>query len=437
QVKKCYICSQVEKYGEPPTHTRKWVNPCKCNRIAHEYCFTTTLIASLYEARTAHERRDVYRCRTCGFRYRLTAFSPPWRKILLKIDNTLITLTSIFERIMVIGTRGAGTAAAPVILCLLIPLISGVYMCLTLYGRWALQSFLGEETFNLVLSGDPAQWPSSAFVRLPLIPLNLVLSYLFRPFPLTLPSFILWPDIPMLAPSFFSIMRPHEMAVWPPSLALCSFLLPFVRYTYGRLQWRVQRYVLGAFYPPPSAGSASRLMRILFGDGALLGDNANADAGDGEAEQMPVVMAERALGGTLFTMCGMALMTPLIAQASGRMLWHIAQSVPSLHTFLGIRPPSSPFPLAIPCSPSFGKASQFAARMFGRVFFGGCWPWSELDPVWWRNLVGLGIYTVVKDACAILHLQLKTRNLASLRVESFDFSGLPRDRLDLIPQPQE
>jgi len=66
------------------------------------------------------------------------------------------------------------------------------------------------------------------------------------------------------------------------------------------------------------------------------------------------------------------------------------------------------------------------------VAWRGTYAWAECDPVWWRNTLGLGLFTIAKDCIHILHLYLTKRELESRRVKTRTFEGVDVRELDLI-----
>ncbi|TFY75349.1 hypothetical protein EWM64_g8663 [Hericium alpestre] len=58
--------------------------------------------------------------------------------------------------------------------------------------------------------------------------------------------------------------------------------------------------------------------------------------------------------------------------------------------------------------------------------------WLESDPVWWRNLLGLGVFIVAKDCVKLLHLWLAKQELESRHVKNRSFAGVDVSGLDLI-----
>jgi len=55
-----------------------------------------------------------------------------------------------------------------------------------------------------------------------------------------------------------------------------------------------------------------------------------------------------------------------------------------------------------------------------------------LDPIWWRNAVGLCLFTASKDAIELLHAWMRKRERKTRSIMSRDFAGVEVDGLDLI-----
>jgi len=159
-------------------------------------------------------------------------------------------------------------------------------------------------------------------------------------------------------------------------------------------------------------------------------EDANADDNEPTA---------RYTGSSLGRLIGGALMIPKISSYMGSLLYQLSQHSTILRRFLGIRPPLSVgLRLYENVTPAFAKltpAQQVAAysRAVLRVFLYGTKQWSEMDPVWFRNTVGLGLFVVAKDCVELFYAWLSKKELESRHVKTRPFRGIDARGLDLIP----
>ncbi|KZT36226.1 hypothetical protein SISSUDRAFT_1130502 [Sistotremastrum suecicum HHB10207 ss-3] len=141
---------------------------------------------------------------------------------------------------------------------------------------------------------------------------------------------------------------------------------------------------------------------VVDGHGA---DHEDLQAGEAAADAEDINTI-RVTGNSLGRLIGGALIMPTVARIAGALLYRIARRLPGgfLARFLGLH--GRPYP------PGFGIRS--------------------LDPVYWRNTVGLGLWLVATDCASLLHLYLRKRELQSRRIQSRSFAGMDLDSLDLV-----
>ncbi|KAJ3513413.1 hypothetical protein NMY22_g15049 [Coprinellus aureogranulatus] len=172
-----------------------------------------------------------------------------------------------------------------------------MYVVLTGYGAWAVQKFIGKEMFDLLLGDDPANWPWSAYLNLPVLPLSLIFEQLglmstispIYPILLTLPS-----SSPSLSRRVNQYWRLPEDArrmldgiiqtkptvvdnantsSWPPSPFLFGiFGVPLIQWLYRRVYRQAYFKVMGTM--PPERINLMRRNRQRNGNGAA-GQQAN------------------------------------------------------------------------------------------------------------------------------------------------------------------
>ncbi|KAF8838131.1 hypothetical protein BDN67DRAFT_1070933 [Paxillus ammoniavirescens] len=195
--------------------------------------------------------------------------------------------------------------------------------------------------------------------------------------------------------------------------------------------------------------------------GQRQGNNDDADAlGDAGAAAENTI---RVSGTSLGRLIGGALIIPRISSLMGSLLFHLSKHSVLLRKFLAIRPPlrgSAVRPGGPGLGPGLGlgmgiggllppailggktwaemgllKKLGVAGIMGLSVAWRGTYAWAECDPVWWRNSLGLGLFTIAKDCLHLLHLYLTKRELQSRRVKNRSFEGVDIRELDLIDPP--
>jgi len=479
RVKLCFICREEERYDSPEDPPRAWTHPCSCTLVAHEACLLQWIKAAQQDPARA---RNALKCPQCGASYELESDNPHPR-ILRILDHTN-ALMSIAGKVVMIG--GLATVV--------VSFGFGLYLICTSYGAHALQSMVGKEMYDILLTDEPNNWPWHAFINLPMIPISLILSRSpsFSTFPL-LPLIISWPSshpvhsaaarIGASSWNFFGGRTDDDpygpIFGWPPSPMMASLLFPLIGRLYREQYTRVKHAIIGT--QPAQHGPLRNVVWDLGGDGPMpfrariglavdraqqqqqqrqqQGQNpqeAPAPAqdapgqdqqGNGRADE-PGAAAERTLritNASLGRFIGGALLMPTIASCMGSVLYRLAKFSPTLRTFLAIRPPLTGHrrvPLLGPWLESQGFVEMSFLKKFGMsmhvalsLICGGTRVWYESDPVWWRNSIGLGLYIVAKDCMKLLHLYLAKRDLETRRVKSRSFAGVDLKELDLIHPP--
>ncbi|KAH9893983.1 hypothetical protein C8Q73DRAFT_759979 [Cubamyces lactineus] len=476
RVKTCYICREEEHFDNPEDPPRAWTHPCSCTLIAHESCLLQWIQSAQQDASRASK---ALKCPQCGAQYELESDNP----LILRVLNTLNgVLSSIGKVGTFVGFFGLTASVG-----------FTIYVVSTTYGLFAVKEFLGEEVYNTFLTDDPSKWPWHAFIHLPIIPVSLILSRtrLFDASPI-LPLLVVWAGSPPVDASLASSATFHTSfrnflglsqhgptpgfmpaLNWPPTPLMALILFPMIRTFYRRAFDTLTRWVMGST-TDPDAYVRGRVRRIVWalngdegpirvrvganieragGEEAVQGQGANAAAAqnaarrgeEGEDEpEDPAAAAERTLHvstASLGRFIGGALLVPTISKHMGALLYRLSQHSTLLRAFLAIRDrPAAPAPspmrfnLFQPLSNGQGTLGQVGRGLAAgfNILCGGTPTWNTLDPVWWRNAVGLGIFVFTKDCIRLLHLWLTKRELQSRRVKSRPFTGVDIRELDLI-----
>ncbi|KAJ3931143.1 MAG: hypothetical protein NXY57DRAFT_1008733 [Lentinula lateritia] len=419
RVKECYICRDEERYDDPAANRREWVHPCKCKLIAHQSC-----LKSFVTTGPANRRK----CPQCGFEY--------------QIQSSLAFLSSsLFFRIgdTIFQTMGMSFLATSAVGLATFTAVSVVTVG-TGYGAIAVREYFGPGLFDLLLTDEPTNWHAGHFIFLFLTPLRLVSPVMnlgtFTPF------FFLWPSIPphsvreqLTAESSrldgIFPTTPSTTQKWPPGLKTFGFMVAGTSMLYHRVFARFSEWVLGMKQPEPGGLFRGLTFRREF----------RRQEGPDGAEQEAVLQVQREapeepdtpfanLNGVtqypnISIMIG--LLKPFIASGMGHLLYLGAQHSSTLRSVLGIRRFGDITPLYI--------SPKLVPELSDNI-----WYWKyytatavhEMDPVWIRNSIGLGIFIVMKDCLHLFHLWLTKRELASRRLKNRDFAGVDLNELDLI-----
>ncbi|KAF8999834.1 hypothetical protein BDQ17DRAFT_1360486 [Cyathus striatus] len=427
------------------------------------------------------------KCPQCGAKYEIVSRDSPLLRG-LNLGNRGLQRVGRF--VTAVGVMG--------VICVE---VLGVYILCTSYGAWAVNQFIGNEMFDVILTDNPSNWPWAAFLNLPLIPISLVVSRFQSSSPLA-PSvipYLIFPSASTLLPAIwpskaaFSGQSLTPAQHWPPSpLIFTFFLVPAVRLAYRIAMDRFALWLLGS----RMRGIGLRRARRADG-GAANGNGNNAEGGGGggrglqfnegffqiriravdegqedaedEAQgaggegediaaamqvenQDPNVVAVAAAqqliqadAASLGRRIGGALILPTVSSFMGSLLFRLAKHSHLLRRFLGIRPHATTGSLLsqilstpIPNKEEWERMGVLRSlgeglRLAGYAFWNGSRVWTEVDPVWWRNSVGLGLFFVAKDCIQLIHLYLAKRELESRKVKNRDFLGVDIKELDLVP----
>ncbi|EKM75422.1 hypothetical protein AGABI1DRAFT_80034 [Agaricus bisporus var. burnettii JB137-S8] len=472
RVKLCYICREEEP-NESGTQ-RTWTHPCKCTLIAHESCLLEWIRSAQGNSTRAE---NALKCPQCGTQYEMMSHK-----------SKVLVFLSLGDRVL---QRAGGVFTLAATAAVMGVMGSGIYITLTAYGAWAVKNFLGKEVFDLMLTDDPSNWPWTAFINLPIIPLSLITSRIFpankSAFPTIVPILSIWPGAHVAPqrlhhepwhtqkppPPPYSSYSP-SLFTWPPSPMIFGiFVAPILRIMYKRVLHRFAYWLLGAnlsefkrrsrFGVQLNEGPFMIRIRANIQDenGNEIQEGGNEGGGrrrgGDEVPQDPnaanLAAAERLVDINALSIgrrIGGALLIPYISHIMGSLLFRISKRSLVLRHVLGIKhyrrfvlglqPTLNAFTYGSgdgggSGEPSLGnlKYWRWLAKAVTGIWWGGARRWAELDPVWWRNIIGLGLFVVAKDCLYLLHLWHTKREIETRKVRNRDFSGVDIKELDLKP----
>jgi len=343
--------------------------------------------------------------------------------------------------------------------------ISGVTVTLTAYGAFALRSFLGPQAFHFYFGRELADiaWHTTDFLSVPLILLSSHTNVLNTILPF-LP--VLYMPSSMLFPGGKGSLFPPPLtdAVnYPPSPALTLFLAPYIGMAYHFASNKVVSWI--SRKTPGGSHSYTRRNLIVHinrvaeepDQNVLPNDLAPGIDNDGEEpdnfvpnnDEPPAAAAVPADGndpepagvnvihlteGYVLRLIVSTLLAPFVAPVCGELLKRLSKHSAVLRTVLGIDAArgigkiglranltalSGPMAFLMPVSLQYD----------GRV--------EDMDPIWWRNALGLSLFVLISDATTMLHLWLALRERRSRTIMSRNFSGVDYSGLDLIVEDEE
>ncbi|KAE9403069.1 hypothetical protein BT96DRAFT_917692 [Gymnopus androsaceus JB14] len=417
RLKECYICRDEERFDDPSKKRREWVHPCKCTLIAHQSCLMH-LLSSRPTSRP--------KCPQCGYEYQVEKNLPLLvTSLLFRAGDALFQ--AMGTSFIVTSAVGLGAFA-----------VSGLFALGTGYGALAVREYFGAGLFDLLLTDEPTNWHIGHHLFFFLTPIRLISPFLtagyFEPF------FFLWPSIPrsvreQLAAESNRIngatfpARSESETAWRPGLKTFGCIVFATSTIYNRLFPRFSEWVLGM--KPPQRSSLLQgltIRRILR----------RQEGPNGEEQEAHVLQVQREVhdepdspfanldGVTQYPNISImtGLLKPFIASGMGHLLYLGAQHSSTLRFFLGIQRPAIMYssPKLVP--------EQYESVSYWRYFTDSAI--QQMDPVWIRNSVGLGVFVVLKDCVHLFHLWLTKRELNGRKLKNRDFSGVDPKELDLI-----
>jgi len=411
RTRECWICKEDETFTARGVRQKDspsaWIHPCKCTLVAHESCLLEWI------ARTQQTLDPPPQCPQCNAPFKISTKRSVILRLLDWIDGKKGTVVNV---LIITG------------------LTSSVLILSTVYGVHALRLLVGKEMSLAMIGDGPSAWPLEAWVNLPLIPFALMVTQTSRldPYLLSLPFFVS-PYIhvlnkpPELDPFGLPIVLdprlgeplPGIMVGFPPSPQLIIALLPLVKFVYSSIHQGIIRMLMA----PGQAGRNSG--RLGPGD-VDAGPEIREEFGlrvqveDRDGNQQNWARGLVLNGTTVGQFVTYSLSLPLIASISGHILRILSHYSPTLRSFLGLDPKPLP-PFLRLMAPRVTRLGLQATQMA-----------DGMDPVWWRNTVGLCLFTVTKDAVELLHAWLRREEKRSRRIVSRNFAGVDLQGLDLI-----
>ena len=289
--------------------------------------------------------------------------------------------------------------------------------------------------FNTILTNDPSNWPWSAYISLPLLPISLITSR-FQESGLLIPL-LLWPlanagPVGEQARRLFEYWSKPENAdrlsqmkfipahSWPPPPLILGIIgFPVMRVFYHKFYAHLYLKCMGTPLPPPR-----RVSRMNFGpfairlvDGQEQNPNAEVHQRRLERQQQQVQAAaadedpdpnaaaaeaaEQLIAASLGRRIGGALIIPSVSSFMGNLLFRLSKHSGILRSFLGIRPKKISWTDYM--LPPWGslhsrlgvlsvdkgwkdldpvQRAKIGFQLIINAFTSGSWTLVESDPVW-------------------------------------------------------
>ena len=307
------------------------------------------------------------------------------------------------------------------------------------------------------------------WIDLPLIPFMLIGSRLpvFANLTTWLPTLAFMPLTDTLNPRpvrFRATTRMFASRNYPPDLMMTALALPWLRIMYLACKRFVYRQLLLSRPQRPVSNANRGSRMVLMGDqpsfgvlidsqeaamdtyetlddGTLVGTGLATDRDDDQVllEDLDLyVMEHQRVPVNIFVtveslskLFVQALGFPLVANVAGGFLAGLARYSDVIRRWLGIAPGVVPENdlanwlkiLRSGCMDP-GQRRLYAAWRGQEASF----MLDDLDPVWFRNLLGGGMYIVVKDMFVLLYRYLRKQQRQQLRIKDLPFSeGVARE----------
>ncbi|KAJ7141229.1 hypothetical protein C8R44DRAFT_762999 [Mycena epipterygia] len=450
RVKSCFICLE-EEHAPAPKRANVWVHPCpNCALVAHDKCLIRW-IGSLPLKRKRSKRDaaftifvlDTFKCPQCKRPYEL---ANPRPQPLLAVGMVYDTIYVFLSELVDIACSVVGIATLqtiPITLSLQSRIV--VFSGMLIYEVAFLEYYLGPHMFSLLLSSD---FLRSLFIVVPTIPFRLLL-------PGTLPKWIIplylsFPPIlhgmiqlgtvaPLDSLPVDSGASRRMISTWPPSPALLGLVVvPLLRPVYNHLFSRLSTWVLGS--PQPRRPKRYLIDRVggLFVFHTRRPPSPTLNVQD--EVPAPVVIADQIIQkdqSSLTHDLVHAIVSVGFPRVFGNLLLRTSGHSSYLRRFLGLRPPltltsgvHSYYPNWM--TMTLRQRALAVSQAVGGLLLGGSWIWADVDPVWWRNSLGYGIFILAKDCFDLYRLWLQKQEVQSRTIKSRDFAGVDIGELELI-----
>ncbi|KAJ7212954.1 hypothetical protein GGX14DRAFT_619591 [Mycena pura] len=461
RVKACFICLEEEiaprALPETPAPATLWVHPCpNCALLAHDRCLLRWISSLPVKRRSERAGAhtifvlDTFRCPRCRRAYELAdPLSPRLHQVIL-VSNALYRL---FSGLVDVACTAAGLVTLEVIpLSVSFQSRMVVLSAMLTYELAFLRTYLGPTMFRLLLPAKLSDLVRSLFITVPTIPFRLLLPgtvpQWIIPLYFALPPILYGmtelgtltpPDSLPLAKATPTSESRAPIALWPPSPALLGLVLVprVISPLYTSLFSRFRAWVLGA--PPPTRQKRylTERVRSVFTyrtrrarAAAAAAAAPAAAAPDLAGDPAPLVLADQIVQKDQTSLTHdvvHALATLVLPRLFGDALRAAALAARSVHLrrVLGLR--------AVPALAPAGPLRAYCRpRQLGGMLLGGSWVWAEVDPVWWRNSLGYGVYVLAKDCFELYRLWLQKEEVQSRTIKSRDFAGVDASQLELI-----
>ncbi|KAF8583391.1 hypothetical protein K439DRAFT_1661275 [Ramaria rubella] len=442
---------QTVQLGAP----RTWVHPCSCTLIAHQDC----LLEWIKESQVQPSRREnALKCPQCNTRYIIDSRNPLLLRLMDRVDR--------------FASQCGKYATLGIVAGVVVTFAGSVFGLCMFYGAHAVRVFVGDKMYSVIVGDNPNDWTWAVCWNLPLVPFYLIASHIrlidatvFSTLTLPMMLAVTFPTPSTLAAAHETIVLPRFQLTYPPSPSLCVLMYPFLRWWYTSMRNRLMHWILRT--PPlqnrqgvPARRQAWVLENNNGGDddGNILGaglridldieglpqqaqpnppnqepghpegaqdQNGDGNAGrnvgqDADAGHRRVRVTFSSLGRFLCR----ALAMPWIAKGMGTVLELLSHRSSLLRQVLRLGDLSQP--------QTGWMRGIGTMRKLTDVGIGPFWYAEAMEPVWWRNTLGLSLWIIGRDAFTLMHLFLRKRELQSRRILSRSFAGIDAGTLDLI-----
>ncbi|KAF8501993.1 hypothetical protein JB92DRAFT_849414 [Gautieria morchelliformis] len=453
RVKLCWICREEESRDDASSSSsRLWVHPCSCTLVAHQDC----LLEWIKESQLQPSRREnALKCPQCNTRYIIDSRNPLVLRIMDSVDR--------------LANRSGKYATLGIVFGVIVTFTGSIYGLCMFYGAHAVRVFVGDRLYNVIVGDDPKDWSWVVYCNLPLVPFYLLASHvrtldsaIFSTVTLPMLLSLSFPSSSILAATHEPFDLPRFLVTYPPTPTLCVLVYPFLRMWYTYVRDQLTNWVLQTDNQSRQDAAAQRQTWVLEdndnggGDGRVLGADLRIDLDlEGPARQQqpqnqeqdnqegPVAVNDNVEGNAnqdepghrrvrvTFSSLGRfitrVLVTPWIASYMGSLLELLSHRSLVLRRVLSLHEPFIP-PLSWMENVARGSGGLRTLSDVGNAL----WRKPAMEPVWWRNSLGLSLWIVVRDAVALAHLFLRKRELQSRRIMSRSFAGIDAGTLDLI-----
>ncbi|KZV87199.1 hypothetical protein EXIGLDRAFT_752348 [Exidia glandulosa HHB12029] len=407
RVRSCFICRDEDVYIPGQRRTRQdhgFVHACRCTLVAHERCILEWMDSG------DENRRH---CAVCKAEYIVIGRPPPRIFSLIRAGEDVLNRAG--QTVLWAGAAGVGLGAT-----------FGVFFVVLSYSAHASYWMLGSEMATYFLA-DRNGLPDYAMLMLPVVP--LVFYDIARSSSGGLVHLLSWMSmlVPMrpFSPGDTDVTFGRSMQQlvwdWPPSPWLLTTLFPLFRHLYRLGLHTLTEHLLDESFVRRQrrADQTRGVHHFIFADlgvNLLDGGPALPQPDDLHAFAQPINL--RAVGRTLLSMT----VLPPLAAGVGSLLRGVALATGSryLSAFVGLRP------MGIHQRTMLGLQKRTGYRGIRLL------TWGDFEPVWWRNILGLGIVIVARDLLKLAYEVLLQREDQERTVVDIPFTDIDTPSLDLI-----